>query len=379
VKQALSELPLSIDGRSIFARVYDPTAWAYHSAAIDTATWRQVSELKDPSKKFPGFQSATPDQTMCVASDGKHRDALFDMKTGKVIARLDAPDLGFQQHQGFFSPRAKLYVMHDLNQDQEVDTLVAIPSGKRLCQLRSKEWTLAWTFSADESRVAFIERNGIIHVHSSVTGELLRKLGRANENDEKWKWVWSALALSPDTNLLAAQTENAAVVQVWDLRSGKLHRSLTLDLQVGRADGACLAWSPDNRVLAVGGLDNSVRLWEMASGQIRSEFRGHVCPARCLAYLLDGQFLVSGGEDATLLVWKPLPDKRTRDPLTADTLSALWEDLGAEAGKAFEALAELRHAPKSTVPFLAKHLQPQPAIDAKQVGLWLRDLDNKKT
>src|SRR6185369_275751 len=115
----------------LFAPVYDPTAWAYHTATIDTATWRQYSELKDLSKKFPGFQAASPDYTICVAREGKHRDTLLDIKTGKVIKRLETPDVGFQQHQGFFSPSTAMYVMHDLNQGEEIDTLFAIPSGKQ--------------------------------------------------------------------------------------------------------------------------------------------------------------------------------------------------------------------------------------------------------
>jgi len=374
-----SKLPLSVNGRSLFAPVYDPTAWAYHTAAIDTATWRQVSALKDESKKFPGFQSATPDQTMCVARDGKHRDALVDMKTGKVLTRLDAPDVASQLHQGFFSTRATMYVKHDLSQRnenntlEETDTLFAIPSGKRLCQLRLKDWTFAWTFSADESRVAFVEwTTGIIRVHATDDGKLVWKSAPVQG---KWRWVWSALALSPDGNLLAAQTENAGVVQVWDLKTGKLHRSLTPGVR--EFHSACLAWSPDNRVLAVGGFDNTVQLWEVASGQIRREFRGHMGPARCLTYLPDGELLVSGSEDATLLVWKTLPDKKTGDSLSADALAALWENLRAEASRASEALAELRQAPKSAVPFLAKHLQPESAADANQVSLWLRDLDSK--
>src|SRR5262249_39684286 len=159
-------------------------------------------------------------------------------------------------------------------------------------------------------RVAFVERDtGVFRVHSTETGKLLWKSSHVEKSrpDGEWKWVWSTVALSPDGNLLAAQTENTAVVEIWDLRSGKHCRTLAIDQIVRRHDAACLAWSQDNRMLAVGGLDNSVRLWEVASSQVRREFRGHVCPARCLAYLPDGN-LASGSEDNTLLVWKTLPD-----------------------------------------------------------------------
>lgn len=300
-----SELRFSSDWRRLFVSVYDPTAWAYHTAAIDTATWRQHSEIP-ASKLLADRQAASPDHTLCVAWDGKHRDSLFDTKTAKVLAHLDAPDVGFNgQHHGFFSPRASLYVMEDLDgQKKAISNLFAIPSGKRLCQLPFEGYSLAWTFSADESRVAFVEwETGIIHVHATDTGKLLWKSDPA---EAKCKWVWSALALSPDGNMLAAQTENAPIVKIWDLRTGKEHRSL-VHREESRA--ACLAWSPDNRMLAVGGFGNFVRLWEVASAQLRREFRGHACPARCLAFLPDGGILVSGSEDGTLLVWNTLADE----------------------------------------------------------------------
>ena len=70
---------------------------------------------------------------------------------------------------------------------------------------------------------------------------------------------------------------------------------------------ACLAWSPDNRMLAVGGLDNSVRLWEVESAQVRREYVGHLAHARLLAFSPDGTFLVSASDDTTLLVWNTHP------------------------------------------------------------------------
>jgi WD40 repeat protein len=63
-------------------------------------------------------------------------------------------------------------------------------------------------------------------------------------------------------------------------------------------------------MLAVGGLDNSVRLWEVASAQVRREYRGHVCQARIVAFSPDGDFLASGSDDTTLLIWKVRTEKK---------------------------------------------------------------------
>jgi WD40 repeat protein len=65
----------------------------------------------------------------------------------------------------------------------------------------------------------------------------------------------------------------------------------------------CLAWSPDERVLAIGGLDNSVRLWEVASARVRREFHGHEAPACNLTFSPDGRLLASASADTTMLIW----------------------------------------------------------------------------
>jgi WD40 repeat protein len=301
-------------------------------AGIDTASWTVKWEVEDPPKKVrfhlpkvanvpnfdkimqlwaddPNFRGANADHSLCVAKNGEHPNALLDLKTGKVRAQLDRPEAGLDRCSGFFSPRSTLYIMCDSDSQgrKEINTIFAIPSGKRLCRLPSENSKLAWSFSADESRVASFDwKSGIIRVHDTATGKLIRQIGQANP---EWKWIWATLALSPDGNMLAVWTEGLRNVQIWDLRTGKHHRWLALQqIDKGHA-AACLAWSPDNRILAVGGLDNSIRLWDVASAQVRHAFVGHIRQARVLAFSPNGQVLASGNDDTTLLIWKTLADK----------------------------------------------------------------------
>ncbi len=301
-----SRLAFSADGRSLF----EPDK----AISIDTATWRQRAASEDPLRKrrFASRQSVSVDRTLCVARDGHHPDTLFDTRTGRVVARFKAPAHRGVYHDGFFSPRANLYVMQDRSCDEkEVDTLFAIPSGKRLCQLsfepqvQGYEGTRSWSFSADGSRVAFfVLRTATIHVHDTATGKLLWQARRLDT---------SSFALSPNGNMLAVWTQGFRKVQIVDLRTGKHHRWLVLKQKAKKRDHACLAWSPDNLMLAVGGLGDSIRLWEVASGEVRREFRGHQAQATCLAFSCDGQLLASGSEDTTLLIWKTRPEKKRRD------------------------------------------------------------------
>ncbi len=322
----VNHLAFSADGRILYATD------GLKLAGIDTVSWTVKWQVDDPPRKVrfnlpktenvkdldkilelwaddPDFRAANVDHTLCVAKKDMHPNFLMNLKTGKVLARLDRPENGFERCDGFFSPRSTLYVMRDWRSrsdrdgnSQEINTIFAVPSGKRLCRLPSENSKSGWSFSADESRVASFDRaTGVIQVHDTATGKLIRQIGEANP---KWAWISAKLAVSPNGKMLAAWTEDLGNVEIWNLETGRHYRRLTLSKRDKGHVAACLAWSPDNRTLAVAGLDNSVRIWDIASAQVHREYVGHSAQTGALAFSPDGTLLVSASDDTTLLIWK---------------------------------------------------------------------------
>src|SRR5262249_21228155 len=110
-----------------------------------------------------------------------------------------------------------------------------------------------------------------------------------------------------DGKLFACTTANCAVV-VLDWKQRQPRHAFPGHSGVV----AAMAYAPDGKVLATGGWDHTVRLWDAADGKPLRTLHGPDAPVRVLAYAPDGQSLAAGGW-APVVIWDPHTGKKKQE------------------------------------------------------------------
>jgi WD40 repeat protein len=109
----------------------------------------------------------------------------------------------------------------------------------------------------------------------------------------------SLLSWSPDGRRLAFA--HKTMVQVLDLALQKPVLAYTGHVLTPLA----VDWSPGGAYLASGGVDQTIQVWEAATGTQRFLYQGHQATVNDIAWSPDGAYLVSGSDDGTARVWQP--------------------------------------------------------------------------
>jgi WD40 repeat protein len=109
----------------------------------------------------------------------------------------------------------------------------------------------------------------------------------------------------PDGGLLACGGENG-IVRIWNRRDGRY------TLLEGHARFIrTIAFSPDGKLLASGSDDNTVRLWTLSDNSCRV-LEGHDTWVMTVAFSPDGAFLAAGSGDRSIRIWDVNDGRCTR-------------------------------------------------------------------
>jgi WD40 repeat protein len=341
----------------------------------DLATSREVQRLAGHLGHVSGL-AFTPDGKTLVSAGYDGMVRLWDPAAGKELRQL-ARFSGWHYDLAL-TPDGRTLALAN-------GQLVDLATGKELRLQNDELRASRLAFSPDGRRLGLAGGSSACLCDPMTGKQLCQFTGHEEpppEDGRRQQGVQVAcLTFSPDGSVVASGGSDHLVF-VWDAATGKPLRRLA-----GHANPVVgVAFSPDGRTVASasGNLWNckeqTVRLWEVATGQECRRFAGHQAQVTTLAWAADGRTIFSGSEDGTALIWD-VTGLRTGNPEAAGPreLEALWKVMaGADAARAHAAIWALIARPQAAVPFLAERLRPVAAPHAPRIERLLADLDSKQ-
>ncbi|MFO0592473.1 MAG: AAA family ATPase [Polyangiaceae bacterium] len=266
------------------------------SRVWDTTTGALLHTLGKGGEKVWGVACSPDGKTIAAASTtlsgafGSVR--LWDAQTGEPKKTLD-----FQTGAArvLFSPdQDMLAVVLD---EGGVATFRADGSEPRKPFGGREEGAEDAVFSADGKWLATLQATNV-RVYSTADRRLLATIPNSSGQV-------MAIAFAPDGTLGVPM---GGAVRLFDPETGKEKGALTLPDPGTHDNGkiraiACIAFSPDGKLAAGGGMDNAVRVWDLATGQIKHQLYVHGNEIKGVAFSPDSARLVSASMDGTAGVW----------------------------------------------------------------------------
>jgi WD40 repeat protein len=125
-----------------------------------------------------------------------------------------------------------------------------------------------------------------------------------------------AVAISPDGTIIASGSRNNSII-LWDAATGKPALA-PLEGHTGSINS--LAFSPDGGTLVSGSADGTLRRWNPATGEPMGEpLEGHDDAVWSVAFSPDGAQIASGSADTTVRLWDAATGEPMGEPLQGHT------------------------------------------------------------
>jgi WD40 repeat protein len=287
---------------AILAAALDRPVQAQNSVAIEI-----VPNI--PHSQFVSSIAVSPDGKSVLSGSEDGTLKLWNVASGRLLRTFDSPS---PVTSSKFSPDGRIVFSGSRNGSIN---FWDVTSGERIRTITAHPDIVSVAISPDGRTVLSGSQDRTLKLWDATSGQLLWTFtGHSG-------WV-NAVAFSPDGDRVLSGSADGTL-KLWDVRSGRLFltagekSTATKTNRLGSDfDDAVtsVAFSPDGQNVVAGGMGvgKTLRLWNVASGQLTRQFVGHPYQVSSVAYSPDGRIVLSGGTDNTVKLWEVASGKLLR-------------------------------------------------------------------
>ena len=283
----------SRDGRRLLASQFDGAARVW-----DSATGHELVAA------WAGGGGAA------FAPDGRHFanggwPAVWDVRSGRSLRDMALPHTDSSWTSNIAYSKNGSLIAGGLGNTTPNSGTVAVwdaGSGRRTATLGEPQGKYdavrQVAFSSNTVLLAGITEAGQLHVWRLADGHELLSHKVVNGGG-------NGVSFSPDNRLVAASGSTG--VSIWNIAD---------DSRVARLPGAAnvqaVRFSPDGTLLATGGQDQTVRIWDLSTNRTILTLTGHTGTVNSVAFSPDGTRVASASDDGTVRQYDIVTDRLLR-------------------------------------------------------------------
>jgi WD40 repeat protein len=286
---------ISPDGKYILSSGNDGEVRIWNIAK-ETQTQSFPGEKNSKGAIWPATGVAySPDGKTFVTGQGSSSAKLWDIATGTLIKKYGQVGVAFAYD---FSSDGRLIAFGHYGSV----TICEVGSNKKIAIPMSKTGkVISVSFTPDNQSVISVNDTQEILLFDVNTGN--KKQTFDIHNYVKDVEYAEDAAFTPDSNTLITVGLNKdpyhGIIKMWNVNDGTLLKTIIDGQSVD-----CIAISHDGLKFATGNFDHTVKIWDVATGNILKEFIGHKSYVRSVAFSPDDETLVSGSGRGIINIWK---------------------------------------------------------------------------
>jgi WD40 repeat protein/serine/threonine protein kinase len=230
-------------------------------------------------------------QAQARIADAERKRAIFE-KNQADLARLEA---GANERKAEWQLYAHL--MLSAQREEETNNFPLARTYLNRCRPDFRGWEHDFLYTLADNSLQTLKAGGynceIKSVAFSSDGKRLASASLSN---------LSAEMKAQFNQLPKGNKDDLDELKFWDATSGREVWSRKVDVK-------SVAFGLEDKLLAGGSPDGTIRLWDVARGELVRTLKGHAGAVSCVAFSPDGKRLASASLDKTVKLWDPATGK----------------------------------------------------------------------